>query len=371
MAQAFEATEISIQSLLEAGVHFGHQTHRWNPQMKRYIFGERNGTHIIDLDQTLPLFKKALACARDAAAEGQGVLFVGTKRQAAPHIMAAAIRAKQPYVNSRWLGGMMTNWKTVKKSIDLYKSMLEIQADEEKRDALSKKELARISRACDKYEKSLAGMREMSRLPAVIFVIDVGKEAIAVSEAQRLGISVIGVVDSNCSPKGIGYPIPGNDDAIRSVELYCNAFADACIEGAQKRAEKLAAEPKRDKEQKQAGATGRRVVEIKQAPRRGRGGQDGTSGRTRSSGGWGDRKDGDAKPDAATEAKAEAGPKASKPAAKAASKPEETPAAAAAEAPKEAPETPETKTVEKVVEKVVEKAAEKVVEKAKDAPSES
>jgi hypothetical protein len=190
-------------------------------------------------------------------------------------------------------------------------------------------------------------------------VIDVGKEAIAVSEACRLGISVIGVVDSNCSPKGIEFPIPGNDDAIRSVELYCNAFADACIEGSQRHAEKLAAEPKRDKEQKQAGATGRRVVEIKQAPRRGRGGQDGTSGRTRSSGGWGDRKDGDAKPDAATEAKAEAGPKASKPAAEAASKPDETPAAAAAEAPVEAPETSETKTVEKTV------------EKAGDAPSES
>ena len=335
MAKAFEATEISIQSLLEAGVHFGHQTHRWNPQMKRYIFGQRNGTHIIDLDQTLPLFKKALARVREATSEGQGVLFVGTKRQAAPHIMAAATRAKQPYVNSRWLGGMMTNWKTVKKSIDIYKSMLEIQADEEKQAALSKKELARINRACDKYAKSLAGMKEMSRLPAAIVVIDVGKEAIAVSEALRLGISVIGVVDSNCSPKGIEYPIPGNDDAIRSVELYCNAFADACIEGAQKHAEKLASEPKRDKDPKQAGTPGRRVVEIKQAPRRGRGGQEGSSGRTRSSGGWGERKGSEVKPEAATEAKVEA--KASKPAAKAAAKP--APRSAAKPAAKTAAKT--------------------------------
>ncbi|MCP4037246.1 MAG: 30S ribosomal protein S2, partial [bacterium] len=217
MAEAIETTEISIQSLLEAGVHFGHQTHRWNPQMKRYIFGERNGTHIIDLDQTLPLFRKALAHVREVTSEGKGVLFVGTKRQAAPHIMAAAARARQPYVNSRWLGGMMTNWKTVKKSIDHYKSLLEIQADEEKRAALSKKELARMNRAVDKYAKSLAGMKDMARLPAAIMVIDVGKEAIAVSEAKRLGIAVIGVVDSNCSPGSVDYPIPGNDDAIRSV----------------------------------------------------------------------------------------------------------------------------------------------------------
>ena len=179
MAEAMKATEINIQSLLEAGVHFGHQTHRWNPQMKHFIFGERNGTHIIDLDQTLPLFRKALAHVRELTSEGQGILFVGTKRQAAPFIEAAAIRAKQPFVNSRWLGGMMTNWKTVKKSIDQYKSMLEIQDDEEKREALSKKELARMSRACDKYAKSLAGMRQMNKLPAAIFVIDVGKEASA------------------------------------------------------------------------------------------------------------------------------------------------------------------------------------------------
>ncbi|MFT5694442.1 MAG: small subunit ribosomal protein S2 [Myxococcota bacterium] len=312
MAEAMQATEITIQSLLEAGVHFGHQTHRWNPQMKRFIFGERNGTHIIDLDQTLPLFKKALARVREVTAEGKGVLFVGTKRQAAPFIMSAAQRAKQPYVNSRWLGGMMTNWKTVKKSIDQYKSMLEIQADEEKREGLSKKELARMSRACDKYEKSLAGMREMNKLPGAVFIVDVGKESIAVTEAKRLGISVIGVVDSNCSPRDIDFPIPGNDDAIRSVELYCNAFADACLEGAASHREKLASQPKPEGDKGGASATGRRVVEIKQAPRRGRGGKDGSggSGRTQSSGGWTDKKDGEGKPTedaaAAEPAKAEA-----------------------------------------------------------------
>jgi len=287
MADAIQATEISIPSLLEAGVHFGHQTHRWNPQMKRFIFGERNGTHIIDLDQTLPLFRKAIDRVQEVTAEGKSVLFVGTKRQAAPHVMTAAQRAKQPYVNSRWLGGMLTNWKTVKKSIDDYKNLLEIQADEEKRNALSKKELARVNRAVDKYAKSLAGMREMARLPAAIIVIDVGRESIAVSEAKRLGISVIGIVDSNCSPNRIDFPIPGNDDAIRAIELYCNAFADACAEGAAAHAEKLASEPKADPEAKPMAAGGRRVVEIKQAPRRGRGAKESTgSGRTRSSGGW-------------------------------------------------------------------------------------
>ncbi len=310
MAEAMEATEVSIRALLEAGVHFGHQTHRWNPQMKGFIFGERNGTHIIDLDQTLPMFRRALDHVREVTGDGKSVLFVGTKRQAAPHIEAAAQRAKQPFVNSRWLGGMMTNWKTVKKSIDHYKSLLEIQGDEEKRDALSKKELARVNRAVDKYAKSLAGMREMARLPAAIVVIDVGKEAIAVSEAQRLGISVVGVVDSNCSPRNIDYPIPGNDDAIRAIELYCNAFADACIEGAAAHAEKVASEPKAEKDEKPAAATGRRVVEIKQAPRRSRSAKDGAgSGRTRSVGGWNEDEEGkDAKAKAADAKAADAKP---------------------------------------------------------------
>jgi small subunit ribosomal protein S2 len=338
MAEAMKATEINIQSLLEAGVHFGHQTHRWNPQMKHFIFGERNGTHIIDLDQTLPLFRKALAHVRELTSEGQGILFVGTKRQAAPFIEAAAIRAKQPFVNSRWLGGMMTNWKTVKKSIDQYKSMLEIQDDEEKREALSKKELARMSRACDKYAKSLAGMRQMNKLPAAIFVIDVGKEAIAVSEAKRLGISVIGVVDSNCSPKDIDYPIPGNDDAIRSVSLYCDAFADACAQGAAARAEKLASQPAAEKDQQAPTASGRRVVEIKQAPRRGRSGKEGGgSGRTQSSGGWVDK---DAKKKVEEKAAAATEPAAEASAAPAAVAAPDAPVAPAAVAAPDAPVAP-------------------------------
>ncbi|MDP6978319.1 MAG: 30S ribosomal protein S2 [Myxococcota bacterium] len=328
MAEAIEATEVSIRALLEAGAHFGHQTHRWNPQMKRFIFGERNGTHIIDLDQTLPLFRKALDHVRELTSDGKSVLFVGTKRQAAPHIMKAAERAKQPYVNSRWLGGMMTNWKTVKKSIDHYKSLLEIQGDEEKRDALSKKELARVNRAVDKYAKSLAGMKDMARLPGAIVVVDVGKEAIAVAEAKRLGISVVGVVDSNCSPNDIDFPIPGNDDAIRAIELYCNAFADACAEGAAAHQEKVKAEPRGDRDEKPAAATGRRVVEIKQAPRRSRGAKDGGgSGRTRSVGGWNEE---EGKEGGKPEAKAEA-----KPDAKVAAKPADAaPAAQAADAPK-------------------------------------
>ena len=301
MAQAVAATEVTIQSLLEAGCHFGHQTQRWNPQMKRFIFGERNGTHILDLDQTLPLFKAALRRISEVTSEGGSVLFVGTKRQAAPQVMMSAVRAKQPYVNSRWLGGMLTNWKTVKKSLDQYKSMLEILGDEEKKEAHSKKELARINRAVEKYAKSLAGLKEMNRLPQAVFVIDIGKEGIAVSEARRLGIPVIAIVDSNCNPIGIDYPVPGNDDAIRSVELYCNAVADACLEGSHQHAEKLASQPKTERQEKAAiSGTGRRVVEIKQAPRRARGGAEGgASGRTKSAGGWEDQKKKGAKDEAA------------------------------------------------------------------------
>jgi len=287
-SRQLEATELSIRALLEAGVHFGHQTRRWDPRMRRYIFGERNGTHILDLDQTLPRFQAGLEYVRDATAAGGSVLFVGTKRQAAPSIMTEAQRSGQFYVNNRWLGGMLTNWKTVKKSIETYKKLLDIQGDEQKRNDLSKKELARVSRQCEKYQKSLEGIKEMSRLPDVLFVIDVGKEAIAISEARRLGIPILAVVDSNCNPEGIDFIVPGNDDAVRAIELYCRCVADACIEGAalyqdglrsQKGAE-AAAEPVA------APSTGKRVVEIKQPPRRGRGG---ASGRTHSSGGWAER----------------------------------------------------------------------------------
>jgi small subunit ribosomal protein S2 len=295
-AETLEKTELSIRSLLEAGAHFGHLTRRWNPQMRRYIFGARNGTHILDLDQTLPLFRQGLDFVRETTAAGGKVLFVGTKRQAASIIKAEAERAGQYYVNNRWLGGMLTNWKTVKKSIDTYKSLLEILGDEEKRAAHSKKELARITRLVEKYQKSLEGMKEMHRIPDLLFVIDVGREDIAISEARRLGIPILAVVDSNCNPNGIDFVVPGNDDATRAIELYCKCVADACIEGAAAHQDQLVAQKGQEPSAEQPKpSTGRRVVEIKQPPRRGRGG----SGRTHSSGGWAEKREGEAKGEAA------------------------------------------------------------------------
>ncbi len=298
-AAIFEKTDLSIRALLEAGAHFGHQTHRWNPLMRPHIFGARNGTHILDLDQTLPNFVASLDYIRETVSNGGSVLFVGTKRQAADVIQSQAERGGQYYVNNRWLGGMLTNWKTVKKSIDTYKNLLAIQADEEKQAEHSKKELARMSRLCQKYDKSLAGIKHMPRIPDVIFVVDVGKEAIAISEARRLAIPIIGIVDSNRDPRNIDYVIPGNDDATRAIDLYCKCVADACIEGEAMRQDKLIsqkeAEPKGDKV---LPGTGRRVVEITQPARRTRGqggGAGGTtgSGRTQSAGGWSDKRAGE------------------------------------------------------------------------------
>jgi small subunit ribosomal protein S2 len=278
-----EAAELSVRSLLEAGAHFGHQTQRWNPKMKPFIFGNRNGTHIIDLDQTLTMFAEALEFLREICAEGGSVLFVGTKRQSATSVETEALRAEQYYVNNRWLGGMLTNWKTVKKSIDRYKTILETLGDEERKAEFSKKELSRLSRLGEKYRKSLHGIREMGRLPSALFVIDVSKEQIAVSEARRLGIPIVAMVDSNCNPDGIDFVVPANDDAIRAVDLYCRLVADACIEGARIHNERIQSETHA---QPAAGpGIGRRVVEIKQAPRRSRSQQGVTSGRTQSAGG--------------------------------------------------------------------------------------
>ena len=301
VAEAEPTPPLTIAGLLEAGTHFGHQTRRWNPKMRPYLFGERNGIHIIDLDLTLPMFKDAVEFIRETTAEGGKVLFVGTKRQAAPVIMAEAQRAKQYYVNNRWLGGMLTNWKTVKKSIDRYKSVLETLADEERVAELSKKELARQNRLRIKYEKSLAGIKEMTRLPDIMFVVDVGIESIAVSEAKRLGITIVGIVDSNNDPGDVDFVVPGNDDAIRAIDFYCSHVADACLEGAALHQEKLQAEAPADEPKEAAG--GRRVVEIKQAPRRSRN----TSGRTASAGGWGDKAEDEAKPGASDAAPAEGG----------------------------------------------------------------
>lgn len=221
--------EFSMRQLLEAGVHFGHQTHRWNPKMKPYIFGERNGIHIIDLSQTAPLLHQALVKIREVVAGGGRVLFVGTKRQAQTPVAEAAKRCAQYYMNVRWLGGTLTNWETISASIRRLKEMEErLEAGAQ---GLTKKEQLQLAREKAKLEASLGGIRDLGGLPDLLFVIDVKKEAIAVKEANKLGIPVVAVVDTNCSPDGVDYIIPGNDDASRAIALYCNLVADAVIDG--------------------------------------------------------------------------------------------------------------------------------------------
>lgn len=308
LGQALKEQEVSIRTLIEAGVHYGHQPGRWNPLMRSYIFGERNGTHIIDLDQTLPLLKEGLDFLRETTAAGGKVLFVGTKRQAQDSIMAEARRAGQHYVNNRWLGGMLTNWKTVKKSIDRYNQYLDILGNEEKRAELSKKEQSSMQRAVDKYAKSLEGIRSMDRQPDAIFIIDTGKESIAVQEAKRLHIPIVAIVDTNNSPRDIDLVIPGNDDALRAIDLYCVAAANACREGYDQHQQELVAQ-RSNQPAKPSGetgpASGRRVVEIKQQPRRGRGGRDGErSGGGKSYSAGGDKEEAGSSPAPATPAPA-------------------------------------------------------------------
>jgi len=227
----------SMRQLLEAGVHFGHQTRRWNPKMAPFLFGVRNGVHIIDLQQTVPMLDRALQAARDVCAGGGRVLFVGTKRQAQEPIAEAAKRCGQYFVNHRWLGGMLTNWKTISNSIKRLKEIDERLAGDQPGGAasggLTKKELLFMTRERDKLERSLGGIKEMGGLPDLLFVIDTNKEAIAVEEARRLNIPVIAVLDSNSDPKGITYPIPGNDDALRAVSTYCELMANAVLDGLQ------------------------------------------------------------------------------------------------------------------------------------------
>lgn len=225
-------TDVSMRQMLEAGVHFGHQTRFWHPKMRPYIFGERNRIHIINLEQTLPLFNQAMAYIKQLAANGGTVLFVGTKKQAGEIIAQEAARAGAPYVGHRWLGGMLTNWRTVRKSIERLKSLESTLADPAMSGKLRKKELLELDRERVKLEKSLGGIKTMERPPDALFVVDVGHEYIAVSEAVKLNIPVVGVVDSNCKPDGVDYIIPGNDDAIRAIRLYAGAAADAVIEGA-------------------------------------------------------------------------------------------------------------------------------------------
>ena len=223
------STDVSMQALLEAGAHFGHQTHRWNPKMKPYIFGDRNGVHIIDLSQTVPLFARALDFVQQTVARGGKVLFVGTKRQAQDAIAEAARASGQHFVNHRWLGGMLTNWKTISNSIKRFKSLEEQLAGDTA--GLTKKEVLQLTRERDKLENSLGGIRDMGGLPDVMFVVDTNKEELAIKEANVLGIPVIAILDSNSNPQGIAFPVPGNDDASRAIRLYCDAVANAALAG--------------------------------------------------------------------------------------------------------------------------------------------
>lgn len=225
------APVVSMANLLEAGAHFGHQTHRWNPKMKPYIFGERNGVHIIDLSQTVPLFARALDFTRAAVQHGGKVLFVGTKRQAQGPIADAARASGQHFVNHRWLGGMLTNWKTISGSIKRLKTMEETLSGDTS--GFTKKEVLQMTRERDKLELSLGGIRDMGGVPDVMFVIDANKEELAIKEANVLGIPVVAILDSNVSPDGIAFPVPGNDDASRAIRLYCDAIATAATRGGQ------------------------------------------------------------------------------------------------------------------------------------------
>ena len=225
------APVVSMQQLIEAGAHFGHQTHRWNPKMKPYLFGDRNGVHIIDLSQTVPLFARALDFVDQTVARGGKVLFVGTKRQAQEPIAEAARRSGQHYVNHRWLGGMLTNWKTISGSIKRLKTLEEQLSGDTH--GLTKKEVLQLTREKDKLELSLGGIRDMGGIPDVMFVIDANKEELAIKEANTLGIPVVAILDSNVSPDGIAFPVPANDDASRAIRLYCEAIAIAATRGGQ------------------------------------------------------------------------------------------------------------------------------------------
>jgi small subunit ribosomal protein S2 len=223
------AVDFTMRQLLEAGVHFGHQTQRWNPRMQEFIYGSRNGIHIMDLTQTVPLLDAALNAVQETVAKGGRVLFVGTKRQAQRPVAEAAEKCAQYYMNHRWLGGTLTNWQTVSKSIARLKAIDE--AAESGFEGLTKKERLGMEREQGKLQASLGGIREMGGVPDLLFVIDVKKEDLAIAEAKKLGIPVVGIVDTNCSPSGVDYIVPGNDDAARAIALYCDLAARAALEG--------------------------------------------------------------------------------------------------------------------------------------------
>jgi len=235
------AANISMKLLLESGVHFGHQTNKWNPKMKPYIFGARNGIYIIDLQQTVELFNVSYNFVVDTVASGKEVLFVGTKKQAQESIKAEAERAGMPYVNQRWLGGMLTNYKTIKKSIDRLNT-LDKMFDDESINAFPKKEIMQLKKEREKLEKILGGIRRMKGLPGALFIVDPKKENIAVHEARKLEVPLVSIVDTNCDPDEIDYIIPGNDDAIRAIKLFSMKVADAVLEGKRKFEERIQAE---------------------------------------------------------------------------------------------------------------------------------
>ncbi|PTW61136.1 SSU ribosomal protein S2P [Breoghania corrubedonensis] len=223
--------DFNMRQLLEAGVHFGHQKHRWNPKMGNYLFGVRNNVHIIDLSQTVPLLHQALKAVSDTVAAGGRVLIVGTKRQAQEPVADAARKSAQYFVNARWLGGMLTNWKTISGAIQRLRKLEEMLASEQVTAQLTKKERLFMDRERDKLERNLGGIKDMGGIPDLIFVIDTNREGIAIQEARRLGIPVAAILDSNCDPAGITYPVPGNDDAGRAIQLYCDLISRAAIDG--------------------------------------------------------------------------------------------------------------------------------------------
>jgi small subunit ribosomal protein S2 len=252
-------SDISMKQLLEAGVHFGHQTSRWNPKMKPYIFGARNGIHIIDLQQTVTMFKDVESVVRDLAASGGHVLFVGTKKQAQDAIREEATRCGMFHVHNRWLGGTLTNFSTIRASIDRLRKLEEMENDPKIVDALTKKEMLGLKREKEKLEQSLGGIKAMRKLPDAVFVIDPKQEEIAVKEARKLGIPVVAVIDTNCDPDMIDYKVPGNDDAIRAIRLFCSAIAEAVIEGKTLHEQTLV---KGKEDERQAADSGGQAVEA-------------------------------------------------------------------------------------------------------------
>ena len=239
-----------MKELLEAGVHFGHQTHRWNPKMKDFIYGEHNNIHIIDLSQTMGMLKNALGAVREVTQSGGRILFVGTKRQASETISENASQCAQYYVNHRWLGGTLTNWKTISNTIARLKSIQET-LDEEESAGLTKKELLKLTRERDKLELSIGGIKNMGSLPDLIFVIDTVREQIAIKEANKLNIPIAAIIDTNCDPEGITYPIPGNDDSTKSIKLYCDLVSQAALDGISIQSQKVQEETQDKKEKPQ------------------------------------------------------------------------------------------------------------------------